>query len=143
MSGDSIRVRGGILEKIEKLARNDPTRECCGLMAGCDGLIVAIFPATNAAANPSTNYEIAPEEIFRAVRAIRDAGYELMGIYHSHPKSQNEPSARDIEQAYYPDVAYFIVSPQPGALRPVRAFSIREGRVDELAIQILQGDQIR
>ena len=137
MSGSSIRVRGDILKKIEELALEDPTRECCGLMAGREGAIVEVFPAANAAPNPLTSYEIAPAEIFRLVRAIREAGYELTGIYHSHPKGQNEPSARDIEQAYYPDVAYFVVSPQPGAPRPVRAFSIREGRADELAIQIV------
>jgi len=34
-------------------------------------------------------------------------------------------------------VAYFVVSPLPDALRPVRAFSIRESRVTELAIETL------
>ena len=71
------------------------------------------------------------------IREIRGAGLELMGIYHSHPNSENEPSPRDIELAYYPDVAYFIISPRADALRPIRAFSIREGQVSEMDIQII------
>ena len=45
------------------------------------------------------------------MREIRAAKLELLGIYHSHPNGKNEPSARDIELAYYPDTAYFILSP--------------------------------
>ncbi len=44
------------------------------------------------------------------MREIRAAGLELLGIYHSHPTGENKPSARDIERAYYPEAAYFIVS---------------------------------
>jgi proteasome lid subunit RPN8/RPN11 len=116
-------------------ARRVPGEECCGLLAGSDGLITAIFPANNALASPS-RYEITPVELFRLTREIRAAGLELMGIYHSHPGGENRPSARDIERAYYPDAAYFIVSPRPDALDPIRAFSIRDGRVAELAIQM-------
>ena len=99
-------------------------------------MITSIFPATNALAS-ATAYEIAPEELFRLMREIRAAGLDLMGIYHSHPGDDNEPSPRDIERAYYPEATYFILSSQPDTVRPVRAFSIREGRVTELEIAIL------
>jgi len=109
--------------------------ECCGLLAGRDGIVSSIFPAENALASPSA-YEIAPEELFRLMRQIRAAGLNLMGIYHSHPRGENIPSERDIERAFYPDAAYFIVSPRLDAPQPVRAFSICEGRVKELEIQV-------
>ncbi|MGA3293743.1 MAG: M67 family metallopeptidase [Candidatus Acidiferrales bacterium] len=118
-------------------ARHDPKEECCGLLAGRDAVITRAFPATNAASNPATSYEIAPEELFRLMREIRGARLELLGIYHSHPNGENAPSPRDIERAYYPDAAYFIVSPLPDAARPVRAFSIRGGRATELEIRIV------
>ncbi len=147
-------------------AAREPREECCGLLAGRDAAITAIFPATNAAENPATAYEIAPREIFRIVREIRAAGLELLGIYHSHPNGENAPSPRDIERAYYPDAAYFILSPRPApphsaappiAPRPkslqsagsradpprpeetnsVRAFSIRDGAVTELPVEML------
>jgi len=68
---------------------------------------------------------------------IREAGLEFMGIYHSHPRGDNKPSARDIDQAYYPGVAYFILTPRKDAAKPVRAFSIRDGKASELDIQIV------
>ena len=108
---------------------------------GTDGVIARIFAATNAASDPARNYEIAPKELFRLMREIRAAKLELLGIYHSHPNGKNEPSARDIELAYYPGTAYFILSPLPPSpgdseSRPVRAFSILDGRTTELEIQI-------
>lgn len=118
-------------------ARRNPALECCGLLAGRNGAITRGFSAVNAASDPATSYDIAPEELFRLMREMRAAGLELLGIYHSHPKGQNEPSASDVERAYYPDAAYFIISPREDAARPVRAFSIREGRVAELAVEII------
>ena len=117
-------------------ARGSPALECCGLLAGSDGTIARSFPAVNAASDPAVSYDIAPEELFRLMRAMRAAGLEMLGIYHSHPNGQNEPSASDIERAYYPDAAYFIISPREDEARPVRAFSIRDGRVAELAVEI-------
>jgi proteasome lid subunit RPN8/RPN11 len=107
-------------------------QECCGLLAGRDGVITDAFAATNAAPDTAKNYEIAPEELFRLMREIRSAGMTLMGIYHSHPNGNNVPSPRDIERAYYPDAVYFILSPR--APDSVRAFSIRDGQATELKI---------
>jgi [CysO sulfur-carrier protein]-S-L-cysteine hydrolase len=116
--------------------RQDCIRECCGLLAGRDGVITCVFPAKNVALNPTTSYEVAPLEIFHRMREMRDAGLELLGIYHSHPNGKNEPSARDIELAYYPDTPYFILSPLADSIRPVRAFLIGDGHVTELRIEI-------
>lgn len=115
--------------------RQEPLRECCGLLAGRGGIITRAFTATNAAADASKNYEIAAEELFRLMREMRAAGLDLMGIYHSHPSGNNEPSPHDIERAYYPDAAYFVISPQSN-LGPVRAFFIRDGLVDELQVAV-------
>jgi len=115
-----------------------PTEECCGLLAGRDGVITHLFPAENVAEDRSKNYELAPTEIVRLMREFRAAGLQFLGIYHSHPNGLNEPSPRDIALAYYSEEAYFIVSPQPGAPRPVRAFSIRDGRARELELAIVE-----
>jgi proteasome lid subunit RPN8/RPN11 len=117
-------------------ARLNPEKECCGLLAGRDGAITAMFPAANALASQSA-YEISPVDIFRLMREIRSAGLEMLGIYHSHPTGQNHPSKRDIESAYYPDAAYFILSPQASAINPIRAFAIRGGEVTDLAVEPL------
>jgi proteasome lid subunit RPN8/RPN11 len=137
-----IRIREAILAEMSGHARRTPRKECCGLLAGNDGVITRAFPATNAASKSGTSYEIAPEELFRLMRAIRSEGLQLLGIYHSHPNGASEPSARDVAQAFYPDAAYFIVSPQAvssNVEKPeaVRAFSIRGGKVEELPLEVL------
>ena len=133
---DEIRLARGVAVEIVNHARRNPEEECCGLLAGRHGAIAQAFPAQNVAEQPATAYEIAPQELFRILHEIRAAGLELLGIYHSHPKGDNQPSPRDVERAYYPDAAYFILSPRADAPEPIRAYSIRDGRWTQLEIKI-------
>ena len=125
------------MDELCEHAKQEPARECCGLLAGRDSLITNSFPTPNVAADPAKGYEIAPKELVQLMREFRDGGLEFLGIYHSHPKTENAPSPRDIEQAYYTEEAYFILSPLPDSPRPVRAFSIRDGRATELKIEVV------
>ncbi len=133
---DEIRLARGVAAEILNHARGNPEEECCGLLAGRHGVIAQAFPAQNVAEHPATAYEIAPKELFHIMREIRAAGLELLGIYHSHPNGDNQPSPRDVERAYYPDAAYFILSPRADAPEPIRAYSIRDGRWTRLEIRI-------
>jgi len=130
----AVRIRREVIEQMLREARGRPGEECCGLLAGRDGVVTEAFPATNALGS-ATAFEIAPAELFRIFRAMRAAGLEHMGIYHSHPSGENAPSARDVERAYYPEAVHFILSPSPEAPRAVRAFEIRDGAVRELMIE--------
>lgn len=131
----SVRILPEILEAMLAHARREAHIECCGLLAGRDGVISEIFPATNALASP-TAYEIAPRELFELFHILRDRGLTHLGQYHSHPLTENTPSGTDIEQAGYPAQAYFIISLRPGEPEPVRAFTIDAGQVRELLIQM-------
>ncbi|MGB9245600.1 MAG: M67 family metallopeptidase [Candidatus Acidiferrales bacterium] len=131
-----IRLARGVAAEILNHARGNPEEECCGLLVGRHGAIAQAFPAKNVAKQPATAYEIAPKELFRIMREIRAAGLELLGIYHSHPQGDNQPSLRDVERAYYPGAAYFILSPRADAPEPIRAYSIRDGRWTQLEIKI-------
>jgi [CysO sulfur-carrier protein]-S-L-cysteine hydrolase len=135
---ESIRIRAGVLERMLEHARSAPNVECCGLLAGRDGVITTSFPATNALAS-ATAYEIAPRELFQLFRTLRAQGLEHLGHYHSHLASENCPSPTDIEQAGYPEQAYFIISLLEGTRKPIRAFSIREGVVRELVVVATEG----
>ena len=128
-----IRVRAEILDEMLCHARRETCIECCGLLAGRDGVITAIFPATNSLASP-TRYEIAPRELFQLFRTLRAENLTHLGQYHSHLTTENVPSHTDIEQAGYPDEAYFIVSLRADARKAVRAFYIRDGSVEEIEI---------
>lgn len=131
-----IRVRPGVPEALLAEARRTPQLECCGLLAGTGGVISAILPARNALAS-ATAYSIAPDELFALFRRMREGRLDHLGIYHSHPATENAPSPSDIAQAYYPEVAYFIVLPSGDASRPVRAFRIAGGHATELDIEIV------
>lgn len=131
-----VRIRREIVAAMRAEAAKTPEQECCGLLAGRSGIIGAIFPARNACANPATGYEIAPRELFQLMREMRALGLQLLGIYHSHPRGENRPSRSDIEQAFYSDTPYFILSASPDAPQNVRAFLIRDSQVIELQIQL-------
>jgi proteasome lid subunit RPN8/RPN11 len=135
----AVRSRRKVYGQLLSHARRQPHEECCGILAGQDGLITQAFPAKNFATDPVRNYEIAPNEMVRLRRELRGRRLEFFGIYHSHPnwRDTNEPSPKDIALACYSDAVYFIVTPRPYATMPIRAFSIRDGRAMELEIQVL------
>ena len=125
-----------VYEALLEEARRSLPNECCGLLGGHGERATDIFPATNALASP-TAYDIAVPELVALFRRLRAEKLELVGIYHSHPQGDNAPSPRDVELAYYPQSAYFIISPRPDAPRPVRAFRIAGQRAAELAIEVI------
>jgi [CysO sulfur-carrier protein]-S-L-cysteine hydrolase len=130
----NCRITRRVLRILLAAARRDPSHECCGLLAGRAGEITNIFAAQNALSS-SKAYEIASQELFSIFRKIRAQNLEFLGIYHSHPQTENIPSAKDIARAYYPEAIYFIISPRPEAPKPIRAFRIRDGKVNELLIE--------
>jgi proteasome lid subunit RPN8/RPN11 len=133
IDGDVVVSRSVVRELLAE-SRRDPDLECCGLLAGRDGVISVVLPARNALQSP-TAYEVAPAELFSLFRRMRAGRLDHLGIYHSHPCGDNSPSLRDVERAFYPAAAYFIVSPRLDAAQPVRAFRIVAGAVRELAIR--------
>lgn len=87
-----------------------PTVEVCGLLGGAGPRALSHYTVTNAAPEPATSFFMAPRAQLQAMRSMRHRGEVLVGIYHSHPASPALPSARDLEFAAYPGVAYLIVS---------------------------------
>lgn len=92
--------------------------------------MLRIYRARNAQRSPAS-YSLDPEEQYRIFRDIEDRGLELVGIYHSHPSSPATPSDTDIEQAYYPEVSYVLISLADPDEPQVRAFRITEEGVAE------------
>ena len=68
--------------------------------------------------------------------AIDDADQVVWGIFHSHVASPAEPSVTDIGLAFYPDALYLICSLADPAAPHVRAWSIRDRVVSEVALQV-------
>ncbi len=135
----TIRVCQRVMKSILEEAQRHHPLECCGLLAGRQGLITDVYPATNALASPVA-FEIPPEELFRFFREMRSRSLQHLGIYHSHPSGDVHPSAQDVDRAYYPDVAYFVVVSPGEGTAACAAFSIRDGQVRKMDLEILEGE---
>ena len=96
--------------------------------------------ARNTAASP-LRYEMDGMEQYKIQTEIEDGGYELGAIYHSHTRSDPEPSQTDINLAFYPEVLYVIVGVK-GEEHDVRAWRIVDGAVSEAALEVEDGTRV-
>jgi proteasome lid subunit RPN8/RPN11 len=127
-----VKVTEAIAAAIEEHARREHPAECCGLLSGSNGWITDIHRLHNDAEKPETRYFATPEELFAAMRQIRDSGQALLGVYHSHPRTAAYPSASDVEMAFYPEAFYFIISLEPSV--ELRAFKIEDSKIEDVEI---------
>jgi proteasome lid subunit RPN8/RPN11 len=135
-----VKVVTQVIDQLVLHARANQPVECCGLLAGPQEIITEAFPTANALESPY-EFFIAPRELIAALRTMRERGLKHLGIYHSHPDSDNSPSRRDLELAFYPSCAYVIISPKACVTRPVRAFEITNGQAVELQVEAITSSQ--
>ena len=131
-----IRIKSSAIDRITEHSLRDVPNECCGLLGGRDDTISTVYSVRNVAATPETRYEAAPEDLFHATRKMREKGEELLGIYHSHPRSPAFPSPTDVQLAFYPDAVYFIVS-LATERTILNAFRIYEGEISKVEYDVL------
>lgn len=110
-------------------ADNCHPEESCGLLASdSDGIVRMAYPLTNALRS-ATNYTLEPREHVKALRHAEARGWELSGVFHSHPHTGAYPSPTDVRLAAEPDWLYVVVgmlgSPE------VRGFRIRDGQIHD------------
>ena len=111
--------------------------EACGLLGGEGGVVRKVYPAENILHSP-VEYQMDPKRQVEIMLEIEASGWELNGIYHSHPGGPPVPSLADVAQAYYPDSIYVILAPEAatGEWRG-RAFRIEAGEVKEVEVMIV------
>lgn len=102
-----------IVEAMQAHARRELPNECVGFLAGTLvddlGTVSHCLPLVNELASP-TEFLTEAHSLFAAYRAMREAGTELLAVYHSHPASAAIPSRRDVERnTYGPTVAWVIL----------------------------------
>ena len=100
------------IEAMVTHARDSAPDECCGLLLGRGNVVAAAMRARNIDALPQTRFLIDPRDQFAAARAARTRALEVVGFYHSHPRSAPQPSARDVARFSYTGYLYAIVSLQ-------------------------------
>ena len=106
------------------------------MVSGADGRATRIYRARNAEASP-LRYTIHPQDQFRIMMEIEERGEEIAAIYHSHTHSPAEPSQTDINlAANWPDPLYLICSLAEPEAPEIRGFAIRDGRVEEVRLDV-------
>lgn len=76
-------------------------------------------------------YELDPLEQVNAFEEIDRLSLKLLGVYHSHPNHPCYPSELDINQAFYPDTLFFIISLLDSQQSQIRSFKMHAGKVIE------------
>lgn len=109
--------------------------EACGLLGGSPGgddqeaVVAKCYPTSNEAASARI-YRVPPLEMLRADRDAEAAGMSLVGVFHSHTRTDAYPSPTDVAQAPDPAWHYLLVSLRDS--EPVlRSYRIVDGKIEE------------
>jgi len=132
-----LMIPANIFEQMVTQAKAQAPVEACGILAGRENKVEKLYEMTNAD-NSSAHFMLEPEEQFAVVKDIRSVGLEMLAIYHSHPFTPPRPSQEDIRLSLTPDVAYVLVSLKDSCRPSVRSFLIKNGKVTEVPVEILQ-----
>ncbi|ECF1924093.1 TPA: M67 family metallopeptidase [Salmonella enterica subsp. diarizonae serovar 61:l,v:z35] len=133
-----LKIRKGLLEKIQELADEMHPIETCGIIAAPMGFPVAERLITMRNVVSSERYfQFDAKEQLKVWRQLEQCGEECRVIYHSHTDSIPYPSAEDIRFAIDPEIHYIIVATQPSTDADIRSFRIIDGKVTEEIIIVI------
>jgi [CysO sulfur-carrier protein]-S-L-cysteine hydrolase len=131
-----MKISRELIGEMVAHAREDLPNECCGMIGGSDGTATSVVRVENAAASP-LRYEMDPQGQFDALKAIEDAGEELLGIYHSHTRSAAYPSQTDVNQAAaWPEQVYVIVSLENAEEPDVKAYLLEDLKIADVELDV-------
>jgi proteasome lid subunit RPN8/RPN11 len=125
-------------------AYQDLPNECCGIVAGKDGVATKLYRTRNSEASPF-RYNIDPEDLLRLSREMDAEDWQVFVIYHSHVASDAYPSPTDVRLSQwggsdppidlFPGAYYALVSLKDRTAPIVRAYRIEGGVVTEETIE--------
>ena len=110
--------------------------EACGILGGPGALVERVYMIENIR-HSRTDYYMDPTQQVAAMLEIEAAGWDVSGIFHSHPSGPPRPSPTDIDRALYPDTVYIILAPAASQAWSLRGFEIRDGQVRDVAVHVL------
>lgn len=120
-------------DEIVAHARESAPKECCGLLFGDGEVANRVVRGRNVHATPETRYEIDPAQLREALAGDDDTDRFLVGIYHSHPRTEPKPSEFDVANARWPEQVYVLTSLRSEPPE-VCAYRITGGKVKMITI---------
>ena len=127
------------LDVLTEHAMKSGQDESCAMLLGIQKEeqrnVKEIFLTQNIDGNPEVEFTISPEELLTGYKHAAKKHLELVGIFHSHPKSIALPSSTDRKfMRLNGDVPWIIFS---GLTTDFKAFILKED-VEEIKIRITE-----
>jgi len=128
-----IKIKSHDVSRIRKHGEADYPNECCGFLLGKienDLRIVSkARPVVNSREqeNRYNRYYIPPEEYLRVERQAKEEDLQVLGIYHSHPDAEAQPSEYDLDHSW-PFYSYIIVSVKKKKANEMTSWKLRDDR---------------
>ncbi|MBF0400978.1 MAG: M67 family metallopeptidase [Magnetococcales bacterium] len=125
-----------VLNRMLSHAQRSLPAECVGVLSGQGQTITGWHPLTNQWQD-GRRFLADSTELIALLRQLRTEGQQLLAIYHSHPQGDTTPSPTDLQQAYYPDALYLIISLQTQGRLEMNGYRIRDGQATLQALTIV------
>lgn len=109
--------------------------EACGILAGKDHRVERIFRMENEEKSEE-RFSISAEAQIRVLQELDRDELLMIGIYHSHPRTDPYPSERDRVYSFYPDVFHVIVSLKRREKPDVKVFLVEGDEVKSVDLII-------
>ena len=92
-------------KKIIQYAESQPHEEVCGFVLLGKDLTVSVLPMKNEHEQPDKCFSISPKKFIDY-----KINYTILGVYHSHPSTAEQPSEYDIKTSEELGIPYLIYS---------------------------------
>ncbi len=107
--------------------------EACGLIAGTDDVVKKVYQLVNADPAPD-RFTLDPEEYFSAWQDASVHGWEILGLFHSHPTAAPVPSSADVDGWGDPAWVNLIIGVEDGRIA-LRAYRYVDGEAFPVEIE--------
>ena len=122
-----------LLQEMIAYVNQHAPLEACGVLAGKAARAEKMIGVLNQAQSP-VRFVMDPYEQLHAFDWIDSNGFDLVGIFHSHPTGPETVSPTDILEAAY-EVVHVVLS-YTGNQWKARGFWIENGKASEITLEI-------
>ena len=139
MHQKEIKLPRKLVNQLLHLAQISEQNEVCGFVGKNSKGQYSCYPVENIDEQPSTRFLMAPEGQISSIKNMRKKEEELFAIYHSHPTAPAVPSARDMQEANYPEACYLIISLNTAGVLEMRCFKLlHDENVVEMTLRMIE-----
>ncbi len=106
-----LKIKKSHVDDMMAHALAEYPNECCGILAGANGIGERLYRTANAVKSP-VRYQIDPREQLAAEMDAEKNGWEYLAFYHSHTRGHTGLSTTDVRMALdsgWLDVYYLLV----------------------------------